>query len=68
MKSGLKNQYLWVVFVLGVVLLNYPILAIYNIPEIWFGIPVLYFFVFLFWLLLILATFLIILKLKNKDV
>lgn len=68
MKSGLKNQYLWVVFILGVVLLNYPILAIYNIPEIWFGIPVLYFFVFLFWLLLILATFLIILKLKNKDV
>lgn len=68
MKSGLKNQYLWVVFILGVILLNYPILAIYNIPEIWFGMPVLYFFVFLFWLLLILATFLIILKLKNKDV
>ncbi|WP_188439168.1 hypothetical protein [Belliella aquatica] len=68
MKSGLKNQYLWVVFVLGVILLNYPILAIYNIPEVWFGIPVLFFFVFLFWLLLILATFLIILKLKKKDV
>jgi len=68
MKSGLKNQYLWVGFVLGVILLNYPILAIYNVPEVWFGIPVLFFFVFLFWLLLILATFLIILKLKKKDV
>lgn len=68
MKSGLKNQYLWVVFFLGVILLNYPILAIYNIPELWFGIPVLYLFVFLFWFLLILATFLIIFKLNNKDV
>lgn len=68
MKSGLKNQYLWVVFFLGVILLNYPILAIYNIPELWFEIPVLYLFVFLFWFLLILATFLIILKLNNKDV
>lgn len=68
MKEGLKNQYLWVVFFLGLILLNYPVLGIYNIPETWFGIPVLYLFVFAIWLGIILVTYLIIRKLRRKDV
>ena len=57
MKEGLKKQYLWAVFFLGMFLLNYPVLSIYDIQEVWFGIPVLYFFVFAFWVLLIVLTF-----------
>jgi heme/copper-type cytochrome/quinol oxidase subunit 2 len=68
MKPNLKNHYLWVVFLIGMFLLNYPVLSIYNIPQLWFGIPVLYFMVFGIWLLLIGITFLIIRKTnKEKD-
>jgi hypothetical protein len=41
------------VFLLGGVLLNYPILAIFTRPEDVAGIPLLYGYVFGAWLLLI---------------
>ncbi|SNS10553.1 hypothetical protein SAMN06295967_103195 [Belliella buryatensis] len=62
MKEGLKKQYLWAVFFLGMFLLNYPVLSIYDIPEIWLGIPVLYLLVFAFWFLMILLTYWVIKK------
>lgn len=67
MKDTLKSQYLWAVFFLGLFLMNYPVLSIYNIPQIIFGIPLLYLMVFGFWLLLILITYLIIRKTNNKN-
>ncbi|ERM83867.1 hypothetical protein P872_02280 [Rhodonellum psychrophilum GCM71 = DSM 17998] len=68
MKAALKGQYLWVIFFLGIFLLNYPVLSIYNIPEVWYGIPVLYLLVFLIWAFLILVTFLVLHKSdKKKD-
>ena len=64
----MKGQYLWVIFFLGIFLLNYPILAIYNIPKVWLGIPVLYLLVFFIWAFLILVTFLVLHKSdKKKD-
>lgn len=48
--------------------MNYPVLSIYNIPRFWFGIPILFFTVFGFWLLFIALTYLIIRKTnKEKD-
>jgi hypothetical protein len=38
---------------LGCVLFNYPILALFNVPGAVFGIPVLYMYVFVAWALLI---------------
>lgn len=68
MKDTLKNQYLWGVFILGVFLLNYPVLRLYNIPERWWGIPVLYLFIFGFWLLIIALTYWVVRKTnKNKH-
>lgn len=64
MKAKLKNHYLWVTFFLGMFFLNYPVLSIYNIPQLWFGIPVLYIMVFVIWLGLIGLTYLIV---KNTD-
>ncbi|MCH7407840.1 hypothetical protein MM239_00405 [Belliella sp. DSM 111904] len=67
MKESLKSQYLWALFFLGMFLLNYPMLAIFDIQSRWLGIPVLYFCVFSVWIGLILLTFIII-KRTKKDV
>lgn len=48
------------VFLLGWVLLNYPILSLFNLPSLWGGIPLLYAFVFSVWLLIIALVGLII--------
>lgn len=64
----MKSQYLIALFFLGLVLLNYPILAIYNVQGEFLGIPVLFFMVFFFWALLITLTFWVVKKTKdNKD-
>lgn len=51
---------------MGLFLLNYPVLSIYNIPQTLFGIPLLYLMVFLFWCLLIGITYLVIRKTNKK--
>jgi hypothetical protein len=48
-----KTRRLAGVFLLGWVLLNYPILSIFNLPALLAGIPLLYAFVFSVWVLII---------------
>jgi len=38
---------------LGCVLFNFPILALFNVHGTWFGVPVLYAYIFIAWALLI---------------
>ena len=38
---------------LGLVLFNFPILALFNVPGTLFGVPVLYAYIFIAWALLI---------------
>ena len=38
---------------LGCVLFNFPILALFNVPGSFFGVPVLYAYMFIAWALLI---------------
>jgi hypothetical protein len=38
---------------LGMVLFNYPILALFNVPGVLFGVPVLYAYIFIAWAALI---------------
>jgi hypothetical protein len=38
---------------LGCVLFNFPILALFNVPETVLGVPVLYAYIFLAWMALI---------------
>ena len=38
---------------LGCVLFNFPILALFNVPSTLFGVPLLYAYLFLAWALLI---------------
>ncbi|MDY0014141.1 MAG: hypothetical protein RBS40_14790 [Rhodocyclaceae bacterium] len=51
MRSGLVGQRLVVVFLAGMLLINYPLLALFDHPDIGLaGIPVLYLYVFGVWL------------------
>ena len=38
---------------LGCVLFNFPVLALFNVPETVFGVPVLYAYIFIAWTALI---------------
>jgi hypothetical protein len=53
MRSTMKGPRLVAVFLLGVLLFNYPLLALFNRDVSVFGIPLLYAYIFLAWALLI---------------
>ncbi len=48
-----RGQRLVALCMLGCVLFNFPILALFNVPGALFGVPVLYAYIFLAWALLI---------------
>lgn len=52
-KPNIKGQRLAALFLLGNLLFNYPLLALFNRPDTVLGIPVLYAYVFGAWVLLI---------------
>jgi hypothetical protein len=52
-RSVIKNQRLVAVFLLGVLLFNYPLLALYNRAAEAFGIPMVYAYIFCAWALVI---------------
>jgi hypothetical protein len=52
-KPNVKGQRLVALFLLGNLLFNYPLLALFNRPAMLGGIPLLYLYVFGAWALLI---------------
>ena len=59
-KRGIRGQRLVCVFLLGAVLFNFPILALFNVGSTLFGIPILFAYLFLAWAALILLMYLVI--------
>lgn len=55
---GVRGQRLICIFLLGVTLFNFPILALFNVGATVFGIPVLFAYLFLAWTALILLIYL----------
>ena len=53
MRSMVKGPRLVAVFLLGLLLFNYPLLALFNRPATLFGIPLLYAYIFVAWAVLI---------------
>ena len=51
--KGARAARLAFLFILGVLLFNYPLLALFNVQGRIFGVPVLYAYIFLAWGLLI---------------
>ncbi len=50
-----KIQRLLVLFIFGILALHYPLLALFNKTVLWFGIPLLYLYLFVFWILFIVC-------------
>ena len=48
-----KGQRMIALCMLGCVLFNFPVLALFNVPGTLFGVPLLYAYLFLAWVLLI---------------
>jgi len=55
-RDSRKNKRLVTLFLFGFVLLNYPILSLFNLEIIIFGLPLLYVYIFGTWSLLIVLT------------
>jgi hypothetical protein len=51
--SSIRSERLVAIFLLGVLLFNYPLLALFNSAAEAFGIPLLYTYIFISWALLI---------------
>jgi hypothetical protein len=64
-RSRLTAQRLAAIFLLGCVLFNYPVLALFNRAASVFGVPVLYAWIFAAWLALIAAMAVIIERRKE---
>lgn len=54
--SSRKGQRLAVLFALGCLLFNYPLMALFERPEIVFGVPLFYAYLFGAWLVLIVLA------------
>ena len=52
-KPGLRGERLACLFLLGCLLFNYPMLALFNVGETVAGVPVLYAYLFTAWASLI---------------
>ena len=51
-----KNKRLVGLFLLGWAIFNYPLLSLFNLKVMIFGVPLLFFYVFIGWTLLILLA------------
>jgi hypothetical protein len=48
-RSHARNERLVGLFLLGLVLFEYPLLALFNAPRLVLGVPLLYLYLFLAW-------------------
>ncbi|WP_367171634.1 hypothetical protein [Zoogloea sp.] len=48
-KATLTGQRLVALFLLGWVVINYPVLSVFDVDRSWFGVPSLYLYVFGVW-------------------
>ena len=48
-----KGERLVALFIFGCLLFNYPVLSLFNVAVVAFGVPVLYVYIFAAWALLV---------------
>jgi fatty acid desaturase len=48
-----QGERLMGLLLIGFIAINYPLLALFSKTVLWFGIPALYFYLFVFWALFI---------------
>ena len=55
-RTNVRNERLVALFLAGLLLFNYPLLAMFNVPRLVAGIPLLYLYLFAGWIGIIAAT------------
>ena len=66
--DSIISRRLFGIFILGFILLNYPILSIFNTEAFLFGIPILYLYLFSVWMLLIIMVVFVTRVTRIRDV
>ncbi len=54
-RTNVRNERLVALFMLGLLLFNYPLVAMFNVAATFLGLPVLYLYMFSAWATLILV-------------
>jgi hypothetical protein len=67
MDSKNKTNRLISLFIVGCLLLNFPILSLFNIKGFLMGIPLLYLYIFTAWALLVVFIGLIMRKTPDRE-
>ena len=62
-----SREYIVILFIVGVLALNYPVLELFNRPWMPFGIPVLYLYLYLMWLVLIILLIVVVERLQVAE-
>lgn len=63
-----QNERLIAVLVIGFILLNYPLLSLFSKVKLIFGVPVLYLYLFLIWIIFIGCVAIILEKTKSPSI
>jgi hypothetical protein len=66
-ESKQQNERLIVMLIIGVIALNYPLLSLFSKVKLIFGIPVLYLYLFVFWIIFIVCIAVIVEKTKFQP-
>jgi len=66
-ESKQQNERLIVMFIIGLISLNYPLLSLFSKVKLIFGIPVLYLYLFVFWIIFIVCIAIIVEKTKSQP-
>jgi hypothetical protein len=76
MRQDLKSSFFrrlnikeaWVIFfILGIIMMNYPFIIIFNKPRLLFNLPVFYLYLYLGWLISICVIYLFVKSIAHED-
>jgi hypothetical protein len=65
--ESIKNKRLAGLFLLGCVVFNYPLLSLFNLKRMLYGLPLFYLYVFAAWSLMIILLIIITHRSSSKD-
>lgn len=58
----------WVIFfILGLIMLNYPFLNIFNKPDLFFGFPLMFIYIIVGWGISILVIYLFTISIRGEN-
>jgi hypothetical protein len=66
-RTNVRNERLIALFLLGLLLFNYPLLAMFNAPTLVLGTPKLYLYLFVAWAVLIAGAGLVLRLTDSGD-